>query len=118
MYLLTIFFFFIFVHREKALKTLIALATGVLPQHADSSLIEEATHIFDNVTESILADEEQFSYCDLQYNYLPQFLIEWIICRAWFLYLTQNMKTSVSMLKDVIEKIQNIIRVKNYPENQ
>lgn len=65
-----------------------------------------------------MADEEQFSYFDLQYNYLPQFLIEWVVCRAWFLYLTQNVKISVSMLKNIIEKIQNIIQLKSYKENQ
>jgi len=90
----------------------------VLPDVVSLNLIEEAILIFENVTGSILADEEQFSYCDLQYNYLPQFLIEWITCRAWFLYLTQNVHTSISMIKDVIDKIQNIIRTKNYQENQ
>lgn len=74
--------------------------------------------IFDNVTKNILANEEQFMHCDLLYNYLPQFLIEWVICHAWFLYLTQNIQKSVSMLKDVINKIQNIIKINNYPENQ
>lgn len=74
--------------------------------------------IFNNITEDILTDEEQFAYCGLQYNYLPQFFIEWVICRAWFLYLTKNVQTSVSMLKDVIGKIQNIIKLKSYSENQ
>lgn len=103
---------------EKALQTLIALATGVLPKHASLNLTEEAMLVFDNVTESILNDKEQFSYCDLKYNYLPQFLIEWVICRAWFLYLTQNVQTSVSMLKDVIGKIKNIITAESYKKNQ
>lgn len=100
------------------MKTLIGLATGVIPKHANLNSTEEATMIFDNVTQSILANEEQFMHCNLLYNYLPQFIIEWIICRAWFLYLTQNVQTSVSMLKDVISKIQNIIQIKSYPKNQ
>lgn len=104
--------------REKALRTLITLATGVSPDHTSSNLTEEAKLIFDNVTKSLLADEEQFMYCDIKYNYLPQFLIEWVICRAWFLYLTQNVQTSVSMLKYIINTIQNIIKSKNYQENQ
>lgn len=104
--------------REKALRTLITLATGVSPDNASSNLTEEAKLVFDNVTENLLTDEEQFMYCDLKYNYLPQFLIEWVICRAWFLYLTQNIQTSVSMLKYVIDKIQNIITSNNYQENQ
>lgn len=104
--------------REKALQTLIALATGVLPKNANLNLTEEAMLVFDNVTESILKDKEQFAYCDLKYNYLPQFLIEWVICRAWFLYLTESVQTSVSMLKDVIIKIKNIITTENYQKNQ
>ncbi|VVC44062.1 siRNA-mediated silencing protein NRDE-2,Tetratricopeptide-like helical domain [Cinara cedri] len=103
--------------KKEALKNLIALATGVLPECASLNLTEEALLIFSNVTESILVDEEQFAYCTIQYNYLPQFLIEWVSCHAWFLYLTQNVKTSVSMLKDVIEKIQNIIKINKYQEN-
>lgn len=104
--------------REKALLTLIALATGVLPQQASLNLTEKAMLIFDNVTESILNEKEQFAYSDLKYNYLPQFLIEWVVCRAWFLYLTQNVQDSVSMLKDIIRKIQNIITTEDYPKNQ
>lgn len=100
------------------MKTLIALAIGVFPKHASLNSTEEAMMVFDNVTESILANEEQFSHCDLLYNYLPQFLIEWVNCHAWFLYFTKNVQTSVSMLEDVIMKIQNIVKVKSYPENQ
>jgi len=107
-----------FEFREKALKTLIALATGVFPEQASLNLTEEAMLVFDNVTESILNEKEQFAYCDLKYNYIPQFLIEWIICRAWFLYLTQNVQDSVSMLKDVIRKIENIITTEGYQKNQ
>lgn len=109
---------FCVVCREKAVKTLVALTTGALPEFVSSNLIEEATLVFKNITRSVLDDEEQFSHCDIQYNYLPQFIIEWITCRAWFLYLTQNVQTSVSMIKDVIDRIQNIIKTKNYPENQ
>lgn len=104
--------------REKALQTLIALATGVFPEQASLNLTEEAMLIFDDVTESILNEKEQFAYCDLKYNYIPQFLIEWIICRAWFLYLTQNVQDSVSMLKNVIRKIENIITTEGYQKNQ
>lgn len=104
--------------REKALQTLIALATGVLPQQASLNLTEKAMLVFDNVTESILIEKEQFAYCDLKYNYLPQFLIEWIVCRAWFLYLTQNVQDSVSMLKDILRKIKNIITTNDYPKKQ
>lgn len=89
-----------------------------MPEFVSLNLIDEAIIVFETVTESILADEEQFSHCDIQYNYLPQFLIEWITCRAWFLYLTQNVQTSISMIKDVIDKIQNIIKTKNYQEDQ
>ncbi|XP_026804790.1 protein NRDE2 homolog [Rhopalosiphum maidis] len=103
--------------KEKALQTLIALATGVLPKNANLNLTEEAMLVFDNITESILKDKEQFAYCDLKYNYLPQFLIEWVICRAWFLYLTESVQISVSMLKDVIIKIKNIITTENYQKN-
>jgi len=103
--------------KEKVIKALVALTTGVLPEFVSSNLIEEATHVFENITGSVLEDEEQFSHCDLQYNYLPQFIIEWITCRAWFLYFTQNVQTSVSMIKDVINTIQSIIKTKNYPEN-
>lgn len=108
----------IYLFREKALKTLIALATGVQPDHANFNLTEKAVVIFNNTTEELLTDEEQFAYCSLQYNYLPQFFIEWVICHAWFLYLTENVQSSVSMLKDVIGKIQNIIKLKSYPEHQ
>lgn len=104
--------------RDKALQTLIALATGVLPEHVSLNLAEEAMLVFDNVTGNILNEEEQFAYSDLKYNYLPQFFIEWVVCRAWFLYLTQNVQASVSMLKDVIRKIKNIITTKNYKKNQ
>lgn len=110
--------YIIFFFREKALKTLIALATGVMPDQASLNSIEEAMLAFDNTTINILTDEEQFDHCDLQYNYLPQFLIEWVICRAWFLYLVKNIQTSTSMLKDVIKKIQNIIEINCYKENQ
>lgn len=106
------------IFREKALNNLISLAIGVKSRYASFKLIEEAMIVFDNVTESILADQEQFICCDMKYNYLPQFLIEWITCRAWFLYLTQNVQTSVAMLKVVIGKIQNIIKINNYEENQ
>lgn len=108
----------LFLFREKALKTLIALATGVTPDHACLSLTDEAMTVFNHVTESLLTNEEQFAYCDMQYNYLPQFFVEWNICHAWFLYFTQNVQASVSMLKDVIGKIQNIIRTRSYQENQ
>lgn len=104
--------------REKALKTLIALATGVMPEQASLNSIEGAMLAFNNMTINILTDEEQFVHCDLQYNYLPQFLIEWVICHAWFLYLVKNIQTSTSMLKDVIGKIQNIIKINGYKENQ
>lgn len=107
-----------FVPREKAVKTLIALATGTLPKNASSNLIEQAVNVFDNVTEQCLSDTKQFSSYGLDYNYLPQFLIEWVICRAWFLYLTHNVQSSVSMVKDVIVKIQNIIKTNEYQENQ
>lgn len=110
--------FIIILSRENALRTLIALATGVFPKNASLNSIDEATIVFENITESILANEEQFIHYDLLYNYLPQFLIEWVICRAWFLYFTQSVQISVSMLKDVIKKIQNIITVNSYPKNQ
>lgn len=54
----------------------------------------------------------------MKYNFLPQFLVEWNICYAWFLYLTQNVQASVFMLQDAIGKIQNIIRTRSYQENQ
>lgn len=116
--LLPLIIYIIFIFREKALKSLIALATGVLPECISINLIEEALLIFSNVTERILDDEEQFAYCNIQYNYLPQFIIEWVSCHAWFLYLTQNVKATVSMIKSVIEKIQNIININSYQENQ
>lgn len=97
---------------------LIALATGVSPECASIHLTEEALLVFSNVTKSILDDEKQFAYYNIQYNYLPQFLIEWVSCHAWFLYLTQDVKTTVSFLKDVIKKIQNIIELNSYQENQ
>ncbi|XP_025408410.1 protein NRDE2 homolog [Sipha flava] len=103
--------------KQRALLTLIALANGVLPDQANLNLTHEAMVIFDKITEDLLTNEEQFAYYGLQYNYLPQFLIEWVICRAWFLYLTMNVQTSVAMLKDVIEKVKNIIKLKSYPEN-
>jgi len=89
-----------------------------LPQQASLNLTEKAMLVFDNVTESILNEKEQFAYCDLKYNYLPQFLIEWIVCHAWFLYLTKNVQDSVSMLKDIIRKIKNIITTNDYPKKQ
>jgi hypothetical protein len=109
---------YLIISRQRALLTLIALANGVLPDQANLNLTHEAMVIFDKITEDLLTNEEQFAYYGLQYNYLPQFLIEWVICRAWFLYLTMNVQTSVAMLKDVIEKVQNIIKLKSYPENQ
>lgn len=115
---LSLLIYFIFISREKALKILIALATGVSPECSSINLTEEALLVFSNVTESILDDEKQFAYYNIQYNYLPQFLIEWVSCHAWFLYLTRDVKTTVSMLKDVIEKIQNIIKLNSYQENQ
>lgn len=104
--------------RENALSILISLATGILPKNENLKLTEDATIVFDNVTESVLAKKEQFICCDIKYNYLPQFIIEWITCHAWFLYLTRNVQISISMLRTVIEKIQNIIKVNNYEENQ
>lgn len=100
------------------MKTLIALATGTMPDQVCPDLIEEAMLVFNNVTENLLADEDQFSHCDVHYNYLPQFFVEWVICRAWFLYLTKSIQISMSMLKDVVEKIQNIIKINCYRENQ
>lgn len=112
------YFILFLISRERALLSLIALATGILPDQANLNLTHEAMIIFDNITEDLLTNEEQFANCGLQYNYLPQFFIEWVICRAWFLYLTMNVQTCVAMLKDVIVKIQNIIKLKSYPENQ
>jgi len=89
-----------------------------MPDQGCLNLVEESMLVFENVTDNLLADEEQFSHCDLHYNYLPQFLIEWIICHAWFLYFAKNIQTSISMIKDVIKKIQNIIKIKCYQENQ
>lgn len=95
-----------------------SLAIGMLPKNENLNLIEDAMLVFDRVTENILADEEQFISFDMKYNYLPQFIIEWITCHAWFLYFTKNIQTSTSMLKVVMEKIQNIIKKNNYEKNQ
>lgn len=94
------------------------MATGSLPEHANLNSTEEAMNIFDNVTAKCLSDTTQFCKYGLEYNYLPQFLIEWVTCRAWFLYLTLNVETSVSMIKDVLLKIQNIIKLNSFQENQ
>jgi len=87
-----------------------------LPDNANLNSVEEAMIVFDNVTKSHLADEKQFVCYDIKYNFLPQFFTDWVICHAWLLYLTDNIKSSISMLKDVIGKIQNIIRSNNYHE--
>lgn len=89
-----------------------------MPDNANLDSTEEAMLVFDNVTENLLVNEEQFAHSDLQYNYLPQFLIEWVICHAWFLYFSKSIQSSVSMLKNVMKKIQNIISKNCYQENQ
>lgn len=89
-----------------------------MPDNTNLSSIEEAMLVFNNVTENLLNDEEQFATFDLQYNYLPQFLTDWVICHAWFLYFTESVQSAVSMLRNVVKNIQSIISAKCYRENQ
>lgn len=41
----------------------------------------------------------------LQDTLTPQFCVEWIACYAWFLYLTQSVWVSCSMIQGVIQKL-------------
>ncbi|XP_050422096.1 nuclear exosome regulator NRDE2 [Adelges cooleyi] len=99
---------------DKAIKILLALATGVLPGNGSLNDLEQANSTFNNVTERCLDDHDQFSHSNLEYNYLPQFFIEWVVCHSWFLYLTQNVRSAVVMLKRVVDRIGDIIKMNTF----
>ncbi|XP_050542922.1 nuclear exosome regulator NRDE2-like isoform X2 [Daktulosphaira vitifoliae] len=104
-------------NRDRAIKILVGLATGSLPNNADLNFMDQANNTFNRITNDCLADRYQFSHSNLAYNFLPQFFVEWVACYAWFLYFTQNIQSAVSMIKRVIYQIEYIIESNNYETN-
>ena len=87
------------------MRLLISLALA-LPQNEiklDESTIGTASREYQRITDEMLS-EVTSNELDLQ-HLQPQFFVEWIICEAWFLFLTENVWSACTFLEELLRKL-------------
>lgn len=61
---------------------------------------------YQRVVDEIMTDD--FLLDDFELNHTePQFIIEWIHCQAWFLYLTESVQSANSFLDEILKKLSS-----------
>ncbi|KAL1506233.1 hypothetical protein ABEB36_005630 [Hypothenemus hampei] len=79
----------------------------VLQRHFENltnGLIVEAESKFKTITDALL--EGNLCYRDPVEHFLPDFFVDWLICRGWFLFYTKGPLQCGTFLEDIIAKLE------------
>lgn len=66
-----------------------------------SALMEYQRVVDEIMTDDFLLDEFELNQTE------PQFIIEWIYCQTWFLYLTESVQSADSFLDEIMKKLSS-----------
>ncbi|GJQ68861.1 hypothetical protein Trydic_g6060 [Trypoxylus dichotomus] len=91
--------------KQKALNFLLTLSLGktIEGDSVDEDLLNEAALKFKHIT--LLVLQREFQPRITVQHFLPHFMIDWIICYGWLLYLTKGVIECGVFIEDTLKKL-------------
>lgn len=91
--------------RDRCIRLLISLALAVPEKEVklNADTIKDSLREYQRITDETMAEDLTD---DLELRQLqPQFFVEWVICEAWFLFLTESVWSACSFLEELLHKL-------------
>nr|CAD7451814.1 unnamed protein product [Timema tahoe] len=99
--------------QEIAVQVLVALGLGIplldVPRAMSLEQVAQTVDKFHHITAELLVDSDSVAAEVVGTEHLlPDFIVDWISCYAWFLSLTHSPWTASAMLLDALVKIPRV----------